>query len=65
MEVKKNVQLILLGNFNVRLKEVKPGIKQRFKENNSNENGEQMVDFCTINEQKINITFFNHNAQHN
>lgn len=40
------------------------GIKQRFNEENINENGEALINFCAMNELRINNTFFDHKPQH-
>lgn len=41
-----------------------PGIKQRFNEDILNDNGELMINLCTLSEMRINNTFFDHKDQY-
>lgn len=60
-----NETTIILGDFNARIgNDIIPGIKQRFNEDVTNDNGELMINLCTINELRINNTFFNHKDQY-
>jgi endonuclease/exonuclease/phosphatase family metal-dependent hydrolase len=58
-------KVIILGDFNARIgKHEIQGIKQRFNEDVLNENGVQLIDFCSRNEMRINNTFYPHKEQH-
>lgn len=61
----QNQPLIVLGDFNARVgnNEI-PGIKQRFNEDILNDNGELMINLCTLSEMRINNTFFDHKDQY-
>jgi hypothetical protein len=48
----------LIGN------EIINGVKQRFNEPESNDNGEQLIDLCARNELRITNTYFPHKPQH-
>lgn len=63
--IPQNETVILLGDFNARVgNTIIPGVKQKFNENITNENGELLIDFCSQNEFRINNTFFKHKIQH-
>ncbi|XP_045467858.1 craniofacial development protein 2-like [Harmonia axyridis] len=58
-------EIMLLGDFNARVGNgVIRGLKNRFNEENINENGEQLIQTCAQNELRINNTFFPHKPQH-
>lgn len=58
-------KIIILGDLNARIgREVIPGIKQKYNEEITNENGELLIDFCARNELRINNTYFPHKEQH-
>ncbi|XP_065160319.1 craniofacial development protein 2-like [Atheta coriaria] len=64
-KINNNEAIIILGDLNARVgNRVIPGIKQRFNEEVENENGELLTTLCTINELRINNTFYNHKQQH-
>ncbi|KAK9881036.1 hypothetical protein WA026_014379 [Henosepilachna vigintioctopunctata] len=53
--------VIVMGDFNARIgNTVIPGVKQRFHEDQINDNGELMVNLCSFNNLRINNTFYNH-----
>lgn len=55
----------ILGDFSARIGDtVVPGIKQRFNESVTNENGELMVTSCSTDELRINNTFFKNKMQY-
>lgn len=57
--------LLVLGDFNARIgTDIIPGVKQRFNEDILNDNGELMINLCSLNELRINNTFFHHRAQY-
>ncbi|XP_065170188.1 uncharacterized protein [Atheta coriaria] len=61
----KNEATIILGDFNSRIgNRIIPGVKQRFNEETENENGTLMTNLCTINELRINNTYYEHKQQH-
>ncbi|XP_044766150.1 craniofacial development protein 2-like [Coccinella septempunctata] len=63
--IPRNETVILMGDFNARVGNTMiPGVKQRFNEDVTNENGELLIDFCAQNELRINNTFFKHKEQH-
>lgn len=63
--IPRNETVILMGDFNARVgNTIIPGVKQRFNEDVTNENGELLIDFCSQNELRINNTFFKHKEQH-
>lgn len=63
--IPKSEITILLGDFNARVgNSIIAGIKQKYNEHTTNENGELLIDFCTQNEFRINNTFFKHKEQH-
>lgn len=53
--------VIIMGDFNARIgNTVISGTKQRFHEAQSNDNGELMVNLCSLNNLRINNTFYDH-----
>lgn len=57
-------KLVILGDLNARIGDhVVPGVKHRFNEPTSNESGDELVEFCSVNELRINNTFFDHPIQ--
>lgn len=63
--IPKKEKIIILGDLNVRIdNEAIPQIKQRFNEEDHNDNGDLLIDFCTHNSLRINNTFFDHKTQH-
>jgi exonuclease III len=61
----KNDHKIIMGDFNGHIGDaVIPGIKQKFNDPAINDSGEDMIDFCTLNELRINNTYFDHKPQH-
>ncbi|XP_055377908.1 craniofacial development protein 2-like [Condylostylus longicornis] len=55
----------ILGDMNARVgNNVVDGVKQRFSEDQTNENGIKLTLFCANNELRINNTYFNHKKQH-
>lgn len=58
-------KLIMLGDWNARVGDsVVPGVKNRFNEPTLNDSGRELVEFCSVNELRINNTFFDHPRQH-
>jgi hypothetical protein len=57
--------LIMTGDMNARVGNMPiPGIKQRFNEGEINDNGDLLINFCSMNSLRINNTFFNHKRNH-
>nr|XP_018899691.1 PREDICTED: DC-STAMP domain-containing protein 1 [Bemisia tabaci] len=57
-------KLVMMGDWNARVgNNVVPGIKNRFNEPTLNDSGEELIEFCAINELRINNTFFDHPLQ--
>lgn len=57
--------IVLLGAMNARVdNEAILEVKQRFNESVKNYHGYLLTNFCTLNELRINNTFFNHKPQH-
>lgn len=53
--------ICVLGDFNARIgNDIIDNVKQRFNEEQTNENGDLMTNFCLLNELRINNTFFDH-----
>lgn len=58
-------RIIILGDLNARVgNSVIPGIMNRFNEDQLNDNGEILVDFCARHSLRINNTFYPHKLQH-
>ncbi|XP_057671201.1 craniofacial development protein 2-like [Diorhabda carinulata] len=61
----QNESIIILGDFNARIgNEVIPGVKQRFNENILNDNGELLMNLCSLCDLRINNTFFDLKPQY-
>ncbi|KAK5648854.1 hypothetical protein RI129_003746 [Pyrocoelia pectoralis] len=57
--------MVILGDFNARFgNEIIPMIKQRFNEKVINDNGELLINTCSLNKLRINNTYFNHKDQY-
>ena len=58
-------RIILMGDLNARVgNEIINGVKQRFNEHTSNDNGDLLTDFCAQNNFRINNTYFDHNLKY-
>lgn len=57
--------VVIMGDFNGHVGNAAiPGIKQRFNDAAMNESSEDLIEFCCLNELRINNTFFDHKPQH-
>lgn len=64
-KIEKRTEIILLAHLNARITcKILNGGKNRFNEKVINENGKQLVQFCSQNESRINNTFYLHKPQH-
>lgn len=58
-------EAVVLGDLNARIgNEIIAGIKNRFNEDTTKDNGEMLTCFCAMNELRINNTFYLHKPQH-
>lgn len=64
-QIPKDALLIMMGDMNARIGNMPvPGIKQRFNESEINENGDLLINFCSMNSLRINNTFYKHKWNH-
>lgn len=64
MRYQKKKKIIILKGLNARIdNEAISKIKQRFNEEDHNDNGDLLIDFCTYNSLSVNNTFFDHKTQ--
>ena len=64
-QMPQDALLIMMGGMNARVGNMPvPGVKQRFNEEEINDNGDLLVNFCSTNSLRINNTFFNHKRNH-
>lgn len=63
--IPKNNSIMIMGDFNAHIgNTVIPGIKQRFNDPEVNDSGDDMMEFCVMNELCVTNTFFDHKPQH-
>lgn len=63
--IPKKDETVILGDFNAGIgNKVINGIKNRLNEDILNDNGDMMISFCSMNELRINNTFYPHKPQH-
>lgn len=62
--IPKQNEIVILEDLNARGSEAIAGIKNRFNEDDINDNGKMLIHFCALNELRINNTFYPHKLQH-
>jgi len=64
-QIPQDVLLITMGDMNARVGNMPvPGVKQRFNEEEINDNGDLLMNVCSMNSLRINNTFLNHKRNH-
>jgi len=64
-QIPKDTLLIMMGDMNARVGNMPvPGVKQCFNEGEINDNGDLLINFCSMNSLRMNNTFFNHKRDH-